>query len=158
MTDVGDGGSLGVRFFATRLNENSIQNPGAPRDERVGQLAGGFSLPEYKLTTNVTYSTGPFSLFVQGRWIDSGTLDRTRIEGVTIDDNTVDSVFYTDVNASYTLSGQREWQLFFNVTNLLDEEPPLVAAIVGRTGTNEFNAALHDVLGRRFAVGFRLSL
>jgi outer membrane receptor protein involved in Fe transport len=85
-------------------------------------------------------------------------LDRTRIEGVTIDDNTVDSVFYTDVNASYTLSGQREWELFFNVTNLLDEEPPLAAAIVGRTGTNEFNAALHDVLGRRFAVGFRLNL
>jgi outer membrane receptor protein involved in Fe transport len=157
-TDVGDGGTLGLRFFATRLKENSIQNPGAPRDDRVGQLAGGFSLPEYKFTTNVTYSTGPFSLFVQGRWIDSGILDRFRVDGVTIDDNTVDSAFYTDVNASYTLSGQREWELFFNVTNLFDEEPPLAAGVVGRTGTNEFNTALHDVLGRRFAVGFRLNL
>jgi outer membrane receptor protein involved in Fe transport len=156
-----DSGSLNWRLFLTQLNENSIQNPGAARDNRAGQVnggAGGFSLPEYKVTTNVTYSRGPFSLFVQGRWIDSGILDRTRIEGVTIDDNTVDSVFYTDLNASYTIEGQREWQIFFNVTNLFEEEPPYAPAIVGRTGTSEFNTALHDVLGRRFAAGFRLSL
>ena len=77
---------------------------------------------------------------------------------MTIDDNTVDSAFYTDLNASYTIEGQREWQIFFNVTNLFEEEPPYAAAIVGRTGTSEFNNALHDVLGRRFAAGFRLSL
>jgi outer membrane receptor protein involved in Fe transport len=152
-------GSLGWRLFLTQLNENSIQNPGGPRDERAGQVAGGlFSLPEYKVTTNITYSTGAFSLFVQGRWIDSGILDRTRTQGVNIDDNTVDSVFYTDLNASYTISGQREWEIFLNVTNLFDEEPPSAPGVVGRTGTSEFNTALHDVLGRRFAAGFRLSL
>jgi outer membrane receptor protein involved in Fe transport len=154
-------GTLGWRLFATRLNENSLQNPGAPRDERAGQIGVPFSLPDYKVTTNVSYSTGAFDLFVQGRWIDSGILDRTLREGVganTIDDNTVDSAFYTDLNASYTITGQREWEVFLNVTNLFDEEPPLAAQIVGRTGTNEFNTALHDVLGRRFAVGFRLDL
>ena len=152
-------GDLSWRLFLTQLNENSVQNPGGPKDDRAGQVAGGlFSLPEYKVTTNVTYSAGAFSLFLQGRWIDSGILDRTRIEGVHIDDNTVDSVFYTDLNAVYRITGQREWEIFFNVTNLFDEEPPYAPQIVGRTGTNEFNAALHDVLGRRFAAGFRLSL
>jgi outer membrane receptor protein involved in Fe transport len=95
---------------------------------------------------------------VQGRWIDEGILDRTRIEGVNIDDNTVDSVFYTDVNASFNISGQREWEVFLNITNVFDEEPPLAAQIVGRTGTNEFNTSLHDVLGQRFVAGFNLSL
>jgi outer membrane receptor protein involved in Fe transport len=154
-------GALGWRLFLTQLNENSLQNPGAPTDNRAGQInggPGGFSLPEYKVTTNVTYARGPFSLFLQGRWIDSGILDRTRTVGVNIDDNSVDSVFYTDLNARYTIEGQREWEIFFNVTNLFDEDPPYAPAIVGRTGTSEFNTALHDVLGRRFAAGFRLSL
>lgn len=159
-TGVGDG-TLGWRLFATRLNENSTQNRGGPRDERAGQVAGGFSLPDNKVTTNITYSQGPFSIFVQGRWIDGGILDRTRREGVganTIDDNTVDSAFYTDLNASYSISGQREWEIFLNVTNVFDEDPSLAAQIVGRTGTNEFNTALHDVLGRRFVAGFKLEL
>jgi outer membrane receptor protein involved in Fe transport len=157
-TSVGDG-TLGWRLFATRLNENSTQNRGGPRDERAGQVAGGFSLPDNKVTTSINYSQGPFTVFVQGRWIDEGILDRTRRVGVganTIDDNTVDSVFYTDLNASYTITGQRQWEVFLNVTNLFDEEPPLAAQIVGRTGTNEFNTALHDVLGRRFVAGFNL--
>jgi outer membrane receptor protein involved in Fe transport len=157
-TGVGDG-TLGWRLFATRLNENSTQNRGEVRDERAGQVAGGISLPDNKVTTSINYSQGPFSVFVQGRWIDGGILDRTRREGVgafTIDDNSVDSVFYTDLNASYTITGQRQWEIFLNVTNLLDEEPPLAAQIVGRTGTNEFNTALHDVLGRRFVAGFNL--
>jgi len=70
----------------------------------------------------------------------------------------IDSTFYTDLNASYTISGDQEWEIFLNVTNLLDEEPPVMAGVVGRTGTNEFNTALHDVLGRRYAIGFRLGL
>jgi hypothetical protein len=153
-----DNSTLGWRLFATRLNENSTQNRGGPRDERAGQVQGGFSLPDNKVTTNITYSRGPFSVFVQGRWIDGGTLDRTRIEGVNIDDNTVDSVFYTDLNTSFAISGQREWEIFLNVTNLFDEEPPLAPLIVGRTGTTEYNTSLHDVLGRRFVAGFNLSL
>jgi outer membrane receptor protein involved in Fe transport len=154
--------TLGWRLFATRLNENSTQNRGGPRDERAGQVGGGISLPDNKVTTNISYSRGPFSVFLQGRWIDGGVLDRTRREAAaganTIDDNSVDSVFYTDLNASYNISGEREWEVFLNVTNLLDEEPPLAPGIVGRTGTTEFNTALHDVLGRRFVAGFNLSL
>jgi outer membrane receptor protein involved in Fe transport len=153
-----DNSTLGWRLFATRLNENSTQNRGGARDERAGQVATGFSLPDNKVTTNITYSRGPFSVFVQGRWIDGGILDRTRIEGVNLDDNTVDSAFYTDLNASFNISGQREWEVFLNITNVFDEEPPLAAQIVGRTGTNEFNTSLHDVLGQRFVAGFNLSL
>lgn len=148
------------RFFGTWLEENSIKNPDAPRDDRVGQMAGGFGLPEYKLTSNLTYTSGPFTAFLQGRWIDSGILDRFRTEGVDIDDNTVDSVFYTDLNLSYSgqqINGQWGWEVFFNVTNLFDEEPPPAPGTVGRTGTNEFNTGLHDVLGRRYMAGLRVN-
>jgi hypothetical protein len=44
------------------------------------------------------------------------------------------------------------------VQNVFDREPPPAPGTVGRTGTDEFNTALHEVLGRRFVAGFRLEL
>jgi iron complex outermembrane recepter protein len=161
--------SLTWRFFASHLQENSIQNPGAARDERAGQLGpglpGGIGLPKYKITSNVTYKNGPFSVFLQGRWIDGGILDRLRVESQvniidasgrvvpTINDNTVSPVFYTDLNLGYTGGSEGNLDVYFNVTNLFDREPPLAPNVIGRAGTTEFNTSVHDVLGRRYAVG-----
>ncbi len=53
----------------------------------------------------LTYSNGSFRTFLQGRWLDGHTLNRTYNTGLpgalTVDDNTVPSVFYTDLNLSY---------------------------------------------------------
>ncbi|MEP7313825.1 MAG: TonB-dependent receptor, partial [Pseudomonadota bacterium] len=151
---------LGWRLYATKLSENSTQNPGAARDERLGQLAGGFSLPEYKFTTNLAYTNGPYSAFLQGRYIGDGKLDRLRTESAvaiagvaTIDDNTVGSVFYTDLTLGYRVESLGDFAVSFNVTNLFDRWPPLAPGVMGRTGTTEFNSALHDVVGRRYALG-----
>jgi outer membrane receptor protein involved in Fe transport len=43
--------------------------------------------------------------------------------------------------------------VYFNVTNLFDREPPLAPNVIGRAGTTEFNTSVHDVLGRRYAIG-----
>ena len=156
--------SLTARFYGTYLHENSIQNKGAPRDERAGQLgpglgAGAGALPKYKFTTNVSYRNGPASIFLQGRWIDGGLLDRLRTESdvnipgvLTIDDNSVSSTFYLDLNLGYTMGRDDNLDLSFNVTNLLDRAPVLAPMIIGRAGTTEFNTAIHDVVGRRYAL------
>ena len=73
------------RFYGTYLGEkNSIQNKGGPRDDRAGQvgpgLLGNLALPKYKVTSNVCSKNGPFAVFLQGRWIDGGLLDRLVIE------------------------------------------------------------------------------
>jgi outer membrane receptor protein involved in Fe transport len=158
--------SLTWRFYGTYLHENSIQNEGGPRDERVGQLGptlevGAGALPKYKFTTNVSYRNGPASIFLQGRWIDGGILDRLRTESdvnipgvLTIDDNTVASTFYMDLNLGYATGKDDNLDLFFNVTNLLDRAPVLAPNIIGRAGTQEFNNFIHDVVGRRYALGF----
>jgi len=150
--------SLTLRLYATYLKENSTQNVGAPRDERVGQVGAPFALPKYKMTSNVSYRNGPFTVFLQGRWVDGGILDRLRVESTTnipnsIDDNTVASVFYTDVNLSYSGMRDNNMEVFFNATNVFDRAPPPAPGVIGRAGTTEFNAALHDVLGRRYALG-----
>lgn len=156
---LGGGETVGWRLFTTWLDENSVKNPDAPRDDRAGEV-GGFSLPEWKVTTNLTYLNGPVSAFLQGRWIDGGLLSRNLVEGVDIDDNTVSSVFYTDFNLRYTSSAGNlgsEWEAFLNISNLFDRDPPPAPGGVGRTGTNEFNTSLHDIFGRRYTAGVRLN-
>jgi iron complex outermembrane recepter protein len=154
--------SLNLSFYGTYLKENSIQNKGGPRDERVGQVGPGLTnnmaLPKYKVTSNVTYRNGPYSAFLQGRWYDGGILDRLRFESTTgglntIEDNSVPSIFYTDLNLSYKGLVEEKLELFLNVTNLFDRKPVSTPGVIGRAGTTEFNTSLYDVVGRRFIVG-----
>ena len=107
--------------------------------ERVGDIGGtAAGLPENKVTTSLRYAHGPWSIFLQERYIGGGVNDRrlvesaTRITGrTTIDDNTVDSVLYTDLTFNYAggRGGGTPWEAFFTVNNLFDEEPPFDAAI-----------------------------
>ncbi len=157
--------SLAWRLYATYLHENSIQNKGAARDELAGQLgpglpSGAAALPKYKFTTNLTYGNGPFAAFLQGRFIGDGILDRTRVQSsvaipgvATIDNNHVASQFLVDLNLSFTHGDNDNYQVYLNVTNLLDRAPVLSPSVIGRTGPVEFNTFLTDVVGRRFVVG-----
>lgn len=158
-TEVGPG-SLGWRFLGSRLNENSITNFGAAKVDYAGDV-GTQEFPEVKFTTNLTYSQGPLSAFLQVRYIGSGLLDARDIEGVTISDNHVDSVVYTDARLSFGRerpSGAR-WEVFGSITNLFDEDPPIVANFSSFTGqASQANASIHDILGRRYTVGFRYDL
>jgi len=159
--------TLSVRLFSSWLMHNSTQNRGALVDERSGAI-GGASLPKRKATMSVTYGNGPWSLFVQGRFIDGGKLDRTLAESTTayvaanyagtlitgtIDDNRVASVFYVDTNVSYKIESLGNLSVFANVSNLLDHQPASAPTAIGRTGPSEYNSALHDVIGRRYVVG-----
>ena len=158
-TDVGPG-SLGWRFLASQLNENSITNLGAAKVNFAGDV-GIQEFPDLKLTTSATWNQGPFSAFLQARYIDSGLQDARDIDGVTISDNTVDSVLYMDARISYgqDLASGSRWEVFGSVTNLFDEEPPVVPAFSSFSGqTSQVNAAIHDLLGRRYTIGFTYDL
>jgi outer membrane receptor protein involved in Fe transport len=79
------------------------------------------------------------------------------VEGTRIDDNTVDSAFYTDLRLGYsreTYGGELE--LFANVLNLFDESPPIVPSFDSFTASSgQANGTLFDLLGRRYTVGMR---
>jgi outer membrane receptor protein involved in Fe transport len=157
--DVGPG-SLGWRFLATQLSENSITNLGAAKVDFAGDV-GIQEFPDLKFTTSLTWNQGPFSAFVQARYIDSGLYDARDIEGVTISDNGVDSVLYTDARVSYgrDLANGTRWQVFGSVTNLFDEDPPVVPGFSSFTGqASQVNVGIHDLLGRRYTIGFTYDL
>ncbi|MDR2213220.1 MAG: TonB-dependent receptor [Pseudomonadales bacterium] len=136
--------SLGWRLFANRIIENSNLLPGAPRD------FVGLEQPEWRVTTSLSYSNGPFRSFLQGRWLDGRMLNRRFVEGVDVDKNSVASVFYTDMNLSYEMDidGQT-YRLFGNVTNLLDRAPPL--------GSGDPSTNWYDTIGRTYTLGVNVA-
>jgi len=180
-TDVnwfGNGGeSLSWRLLATWLGENSVQTPGGSRDDRAGQV-GGFGFADYRVTSSLTYLNGPFSAFLQGRWIDGGQLDRTRLQSntpipasvrpagsflavcaggaqvCTIDNNRVPSIFYVDMRLGMFMDSDERLEVFANINNVLDRKPLITAGAPGRLGVGlGVNTSIYDILGRRFTVG-----
>jgi outer membrane receptor protein involved in Fe transport len=166
--EIGSGGqAISTRIFASWLDENSEILQGVRKIDRAGQtgvqVSNGvaYALPDFRLTGNVTYTSGPFSVFVQGRYIGSGTQENAANlpGGPQISDNSVDSVFYTDVNFSWTkdLASGQTLQLFGNIRNLTDEDPP-ITAWWSNFGANavQTNGLLFDLLGRQYTAGLRL--
>src|SRR5690606_9574000 len=117
-TDVG-GGSVSLRGLVTYLDENSITNLGAPTDNEAGDILAG--LPRWKATAHVMWNRGPISLFLQERYVGGGKRNNDDIEGnvtpppgffgQTIDDNTINSALYTDLQLAYNLdrAGGSTW-------------------------------------------------
>lgn len=150
---------LTLRGFATHIREDSITNLGAPKVDRVGETAGhwgGDTVPRWQGMASVTYDNGPWRGFLQGRYVGSGKYDALWTTGVEIEDNRVGSAFYTNAQVTYGLSTMGgEYDLYFNVTNLFDRDPPVIAYASAHTGTTPSNQALFDHLGRRYTAGFR---
>lgn len=173
----GDGSEqLSARFLYSRLDENSIKNPGAFRDDRAGQI-GGFGFARNKATSSLTYMNGTFTAFLQARWIDGGVLDRTYLESptrlpatarpstsvllcgtnvCTLEDNSIPSMTYVDLRLGKTFGEDSQLEVYGNINNLLDRDPNITAGAIGRTGVPSAAAVqqnVYDILGRRYTIG-----
>ena len=120
----------------------------------MGTAATPYGGPKWKWNTLLTYSLDGFSTTLGLRYVGEGKRDVTYTEA-NIDNNKVKSVIYTSLALGYQLpafdSGLK-LQLYGNVQNLLDVDPPVVP--INSSG-NPFNATFHDVVGRTFMVGLR---
>ncbi|MGP1667716.1 MAG: hypothetical protein ACTS5I_17825, partial [Rhodanobacter sp.] len=139
-------------LYASQVKEFYNQLPGAPRDNLA------LEQPEWRVLPALTYSRGPFRAFLQGRYFDSRTLNRIWVEGVNVDDNSVPSVTYADLNLSYDLEmGEQTYRFFANATNLFDRAPPQTPGAPGFVGgTGGPSAGLYDTVGRTYTVGANL--
>lgn len=162
----GDGPQrFNARVFASWLEENSQILAGTNKIDRAGQTGleqstgTAYQLPDFKLTANLTYTHGPFNVFVQGRYIGDGVMENGLVEGVEIESNHVASAFYTDLRFGYTrdLSGGTSVEIFGNISNLFDEDPPITPYYSVFLGSaNQTNSGLFDVLGRFYTAGVRV--
>ena len=156
ITLFGGGEHFSARLLATHLGELSTTQAGAATVDRVGQTGAQGGAPKWQGTLSLSYERGPLSATLQERYINSGKYDATYVQGVDIDDNTIASAAYTNMELSYRseMSGNSSFQTYLNVTNLFDKAPPLVATW-GFTGSQQTNTSLFDIYGRRYNLGVR---
>lgn len=146
-------GDLSVRMHANYQYKFERKTPGGLIEDLAGEV-GTSDNPKWRGKMAISYAVGPVSLLLQQRYIDGGTYDLQEIEGVTINDNTVEAMWYTDVTGTYKFGGANDYEAYLTVNNLLNEEPPFAPQVSG-THLAWSNFQLYDTIGRYFTLGAR---
>jgi outer membrane receptor protein involved in Fe transport len=151
-------GNLGFRIIGTRLFEQSTTVPrptGAAYSDRAGDISLGY--PKWLLNGTITYDQGPIGLDLVARFVSSGLYNTTYVPG-DLDSRftTIASNLTFNLGARYRLrSFPGEPELYFNIQNLFDKDPPLVPgnSLIGF----QTNSTLYDTMGRYFSGGVRVA-
>lgn len=156
-------GALHFRFLATYLDKLFQVNDGVKEDLLgvVGTGQGG--MPRWRWNASVTYTGGPLSVFLEGRYTGGGWYDKERDSAgvllISYEDGSpprIDGQFLLNLTASYTLkegADGQNIQIFGGVKNIFDDIAtgnPL-SYILPATS----NAALYDIIGRQYTMGVR---
>ncbi len=179
----GAAGAIQIRALATHYIKYDVFS-GLPGD-RVVNLAGvtggnqlngngGAGVPSWRVNGSIDYANDPLTMGLAFRWIKGGRNNARWIEctsgcpnpvgsNLTVDNNRVASAFFADFNVSYkiALGESTTSEVFFNVQNVLDADPPIVAA--GPGGTSWWTPAVpqganFDTLGRTYRAGVRFKM
>ena len=151
------GGDFVFRGLATYVNELSTTDPVNTID-RAGQLGsafGGANVPHWVGSGTITYNLPNFSTSLQGRYIDGGNIDNLAIPGTRTSANIykVPAKTIWSLAASYDIvnSGGRKVQIFGNINNLFDSNPPFPLQ-----PSSALTGPYYDGIGRAFRFGIRV--
>ena len=158
-------GDLTLRLTGTYLLEQRGPDNGCVAsitgkysEDLVGSINSACGIyPELRARLSASYDVGKFGIYVQERYISDGMRNPNYITGVDISDNKVPAIFYTDMTLTYELPslGSGDGELYFNVTNLFDKDPPATNSTTGRSWVDPTEEQIYDLLGRRFTLGAR---
>lgn len=126
-----------------------VQFPGAPVVNGAGAAT---DLAKWRVAVNATLDWSLWQLSAQQRWRSS--LKQTGNPTLVYDIADVPSVSYTDV--SLTLRPNERTNIFLQVANLFDQQPPVFIIPGTSPGLNYPAVAGDDILGRYFTAGVRL--
>jgi outer membrane receptor protein involved in Fe transport len=174
--------ALTFRFLAGRLLEESTTLLGGPTPD-YRDIAGRWYEPDLKLLASVRYSIGAWGVSWQQRYLPETRLDGganpVQAAGVdgpnwvewqpgmtigtlptgafTIDNNTVQSKSFTDLVLSYDgeMRSGHTWEASLAVSNLFDEDPPVIPSFDTRFSSQQVTANNFDIYGRRYLASFR---
>ncbi|TAK16949.1 MAG: TonB-dependent receptor [Rhizorhabdus sp.] len=149
-------GNLDLRLFANHTIKNTVKN-GALITRLAGQNDGSpqngtGGIPSWSVTGIASYEIDRISASVQGRFISAGKINTAFVEGRDIEDNSLPSALYVNLNAHYKLgpaSDPAKYKIFATVDNLFDKDPAISPQSV-----LPINPVFYDILGRRYRVGF----
>lgn len=157
------GNPLGLRLLTTYQPHIIYETPGLQTID-VGGV--GFSSNALQASAKirgtffVNYKVGDLSVDVSERWRSrlAFTGDPTQI----FSSPDAKAIAYTNLNLgwNFRLAAERKGQVFFNVQNLFNRQPPPIAFLGANGAVGSFGgfAQGDDPIGRYFTLGLRMSL
>lgn len=160
-------GELSLRGMATKYLKDFINNGIDRPIDYVGSMSDG--VPQWIYRFAATYTLKDFTSALVVRGVSPGTISNTYIQCTsgcptypaslvtsypTIDQNHVGGATYLDLSLSRKVPlGRSSLEVYFDITNLLDKDPPIVAS-----GGLSTTGSYFDLLGRTFRMGLRFQL
>ncbi len=126
----------------------------------LGQViqSAGVIFPHWNATGAITYSNDSWDLQLSGQYVGSvqynGTPGSSQPIGLNVD--RFPDRFYLDASFQHQLVPGV--QIFGNIENLLDKDPPIIPTFVGPVSPIASNYTLYDPIGRRFTLGVRFKM
>jgi iron complex outermembrane receptor protein len=180
--EMGGGNRLATRLLATYMADQLYQpNPGSQFVNVVGQVGQGNSFladfqSQAKWVGNLTstFTTGPFDITGQMRFISGGVMNYNGFPigatlpappapaGFNMSYNQVPSYFLFNLTGAYRLPawGSANAQIYGVINNVGNKQPPIAAGVGAFGANNNFggtNAAFYDTIGRAYKIGVRMS-
>lgn len=163
----GNGADLGINLYWTHVFENTAkETPNGSKFRCQGRFGvpcsgnssgDGLTFPIDRISATANYNSGNVGILLAWRWYagtETAALLLPEFLGTPPRDlaiTEVGSKNYFDLGVSYTFSEHIVGR--FNIANLLDTGPPLMAdhAVTNNTDTHMF-----DIFGRSYSVSFSL--
>jgi outer membrane receptor protein involved in Fe transport len=165
-------GDAVLHGLATHYMRNYTNDGVNPPNDLAGVNAGS-GTPDWVYRVELTYHTDPWTFDILGRGLSAGVYSNLNtvcssgcptytLATPSINTNSIPGAFYMDLTTSYDFDAYgADSQLFFNMKNIFNTNPPLVAS--GPSGNNipayvQTNRSLYDYLGRVYRIGLRLKM
>jgi outer membrane receptor protein involved in Fe transport len=173
------GGSLNMRFLATRYLKNYQNNGINLPTNNVGKNSadvslaaatgsGATSLPKWRYMASVGWDRDPVAFTFVARGFSDGVYNpafvecnsgcpASTVDNMTIDNNQIPGAIYFDANVTLKLKDNVE--AFLVVDNILNKDPVQIG--IGPTiggAPLSVNQSLYDTMGRVFRVGARFKM
>jgi outer membrane receptor protein involved in Fe transport len=147
-----------VNHYLTQESQSSSTTPVLDCLGYYGTSCGN-PLPETRWIQRTTWSVGMFDFSYLWRHLGGVDIERVQVNtppGVFPAFQSIDSYDYFDLFVGANLT--ENVSLSFGVTNVTDEDPPVVGNEAGTTSANSGNTfpSVYDVLGRVFAAGVKV--
>jgi iron complex outermembrane recepter protein len=147
-----------VNHYLTQESQSSSTTPVLDCLGFYGNSCGN-PLPENRWIQRTTWSVGMFDFSYLWRHLDGVDIEQVMIDtdpGIFPAFQSIDSYNYLDLFVGANLT--ENVSLNFGVTNVTDEDPPVVGNEAGTTSSNSGNTfpSVYDVLGRVFTAGVKV--
>lgn len=144
-----------VSHTATYDTQDRASVPVVHRAGRVATLATTAGIPKWRGSLQQGYSRGGLTIRVSERF--TGSYKRSASE--PMDPallNAPENRIYTDLYVSHSVGLGASSEVFLQVDNLFDVDPPELVATINPGFTYPTDKTKYDIVGRNFTVGVRL--